>query len=92
MKVAVIGAGNGGVAAAWDWGSHGHEVALWSSEEFGAAIEPIAAKGGITCSGSIDGFGEVAYAGFDLGKALATPGPSVVVLPALLRMFEPTHL
>ncbi|MEV0117814.1 thiamine pyrophosphate-binding protein [Streptomyces sp. NPDC050844] len=28
----------------------------------------------------------------DLAKALATPGPSVVVLPALLRMFEPTHI
>ncbi|MFP1627027.1 thiamine pyrophosphate-binding protein [Streptomyces sp. 5K101] len=28
----------------------------------------------------------------DLAKALAQPGPSVVVLPALLRMFAPTHL
>ncbi|WP_420076417.1 thiamine pyrophosphate-binding protein [Streptomyces sp. JL3001] len=28
----------------------------------------------------------------DLTKALSEPGPSVVVLPALLRMFEPTHL
>ncbi|MEU3665417.1 thiamine pyrophosphate-binding protein [Streptomyces virginiae] len=28
----------------------------------------------------------------DLGKALATPGPSVLVLPATLRMFAPTHL
>ncbi|MFI8822386.1 thiamine pyrophosphate-binding protein [Streptomyces sp. NPDC053431] len=28
----------------------------------------------------------------DLSRALRTPGPSVVVLPALLRMFEPTHL
>ncbi|CAM5374256.1 MULTISPECIES: thiamine pyrophosphate-binding protein [Streptomyces] len=28
----------------------------------------------------------------DLTKALATPGPSVVVLPAVLRMFTPTHL
>ena len=82
MKVAVIGAGNGGVAAAWDWGSHGHEVALWSSEEFGAAIAPIAAKGGITCSGSIDGFGEVAYAGFDLGKALAGAELVLAVGPA----------
>ncbi|MEU9195333.1 thiamine pyrophosphate-binding protein [Streptomyces hundungensis] len=27
----------------------------------------------------------------DLAKALAEPGPSVVVLPAVLRMFEPTH-
>ncbi|MEU0082653.1 thiamine pyrophosphate-binding protein [Streptomyces sp. NPDC006274] len=28
----------------------------------------------------------------DLAKAFAGPGPSVVVLPALLRMFAPTHL
>ncbi|MEU8352838.1 thiamine pyrophosphate-binding protein [Streptomyces sp. NPDC048845] len=28
----------------------------------------------------------------DLSAALAEPGPSVVVLPALLRMFAPTHL
>ncbi|MFE4861771.1 thiamine pyrophosphate-binding protein [Streptomyces sp. NPDC056670] len=28
----------------------------------------------------------------DLTKALAAPGPSVVVLPALLKMFAPTHL
>ncbi|MFJ7153169.1 thiamine pyrophosphate-binding protein [Streptomyces sp. NPDC100445] len=28
----------------------------------------------------------------DLTKALAAPGPSVVVLPAVLRMFAPTHL
>ncbi|MEU2283196.1 thiamine pyrophosphate-binding protein [Streptomyces sp. NPDC013178] len=28
----------------------------------------------------------------DLTKALASPGPSVVVLPALVRLFAPTHL
>ncbi|WP_416520840.1 thiamine pyrophosphate-binding protein [Streptomyces achromogenes] len=28
----------------------------------------------------------------DLARALTTPGPSVVVLPAVLRMFAPTHL
>ncbi|MGV9554883.1 thiamine pyrophosphate-binding protein [Streptomyces sp. NPDC003522] len=28
----------------------------------------------------------------DLARALASPGPSVVVLPARLRMFAPTHL
>ncbi|MFG2717053.1 thiamine pyrophosphate-binding protein [Streptomyces sp. NPDC048416] len=28
----------------------------------------------------------------DLAKALAAPGPSVVVLPARLKMFAPTHL
>ncbi|UZJ31306.1 thiamine pyrophosphate-binding protein [Streptomyces endophytica] len=30
--------------------------------------------------------------GADLAAALAAPGPSVVVLPARLRMFAPTHL
>lgn len=30
--------------------------------------------------------------GKDLAEALRTPGPSVVVVPALLKMFEPTHL
>ncbi len=30
--------------------------------------------------------------GKDLADALGKPGPSVVVLPALLKMFEPTHL
>lgn len=28
----------------------------------------------------------------DLAKSLATPGPSVVVLPAVLRMFAATHV
>ncbi|MFD3825494.1 thiamine pyrophosphate-binding protein [Streptomyces sp. NPDC058625] len=28
----------------------------------------------------------------DLSRALTTPGPSVVVLPTVLRMFAPTHL
>ncbi|MCH0571091.1 thiamine pyrophosphate-binding protein [Streptomyces sp. MUM 136J] len=28
----------------------------------------------------------------DLAKSMATPGPGVVVLPAVLRMFAPTHL
>ncbi|MGW3995251.1 thiamine pyrophosphate-binding protein [Amycolatopsis sp. NPDC004772] len=30
--------------------------------------------------------------GADLADALRTPGPSVVVLPALLKLFAPTHL
>ncbi|MCR6486064.1 thiamine pyrophosphate-binding protein [Amycolatopsis sp. OK19-0408] len=30
--------------------------------------------------------------GADLAKALRTPGPSVVVLPVLLKLFAPTHL
>ncbi|WP_042430417.1 thiamine pyrophosphate-binding protein [Streptacidiphilus anmyonensis] len=34
----------------------------------------------------------VADLAHDLAAALAAPGPNVVVLPAFLRMFEPTHI
>ena len=30
MRVAVLGAGNGGVASAFDFAQHGHEVALYA--------------------------------------------------------------
>ncbi len=82
MKVTVLGAGNGGVAAAWDWGIHGHEVALWSSPEYGDNLGPIAEKGGVTCLGSEAGFGEVAYAGSDIGKALKGAELVLAVGPA----------
>lgn len=82
MKVAVLGAGNGGVAAAWDWGSHGHEVSLWSSPEFGHNLGPIAEQGGVTCVGSETGFGEVAYAGHDIEKTLAGAELVLAVGPA----------
>lgn len=82
MKVAVLGAGNGGVAAAWDWGIHGHEVAIWSPEEFRANLDPIAEKGGVTCIGNEEGFGEVAYAGTDLERTLKGADLVLAIGPA----------
>ena len=35
MRVAVLGAGNGGVASAFDFAQHGHEVSLYATPEFG---------------------------------------------------------
>ncbi len=34
MRVAVLGAGNGGLASAFDFVQHGHEVALYAPPEF----------------------------------------------------------
>ena len=38
MRVAVLGAGNGGVASAFDFAQHGHEVSLYAPPEFGANV------------------------------------------------------
>ena len=38
MRVAVLGAGNGGVASAFDFAQHGHEVALYAPPEYGENV------------------------------------------------------
>lgn len=49
-----------------------------------AGVMAVGAGGGRT--------GHIRCLSDDLLKALGAPGPSVVVLPAVLRMFAPTHL
>ena len=34
MRVAVLGAGNGGVASAFDFAQHGHEVSLYAPAQY----------------------------------------------------------
>ncbi|MBK3633655.1 thiamine pyrophosphate-binding protein [Streptomyces sp. MBT97] len=51
--------------------------------DYVALAESFGVPGVLTSAGTLEA---------DLAKALATPGPSVVVLPAVLRMFAPTHL
>ena len=48
MRVAVLGAGNGGVASAFDFAQHGHEVSLFSTPEFGDNVVAVDKAGGIT--------------------------------------------
>ena len=46
MRVAVLGAGNGGVAAAFDFAQHGHEVSLCATPEFGTNVVAVNEAGG----------------------------------------------
>jgi opine dehydrogenase len=70
MKIAILGAGAGGSAAACDWALHGHEVRLFDFEEFPENIAAIAEAGGIRADGDFEGFGPIEYAGHDIGRAL----------------------
>ena len=87
MRVAVLGAGNGGVAAAFDFAQHGHEVSLYATPEFGANVVAVDEAGGITASGDLQGFAPIRYAGHDAGKAMA--GAELVVLVGPAYSTEP---
>jgi opine dehydrogenase len=82
MRVAVLGAGNGGVASAFDFAQHGHEVSLFAPPEFGDNAVAVGRAGGITASGDLEGFEEVRYSGTDAGEAISGADLLVVVGPA----------
>jgi opine dehydrogenase len=87
MRVAVLGAGNGGLASAFDFAQHGHEVALYSEPAHGENVVAVERAGGITSSGDLEGFGPVRYAGHDAAEALA--GAELVVLVGPAYSTEP---
>jgi opine dehydrogenase len=82
MRVAVLGAGNGGVASAFDFAQHGHEVSLYATAEFSVNTVAVAESGGISASGDLEGFAPVRYAGDDAAEAMEGAELVVVVGPA----------
>jgi opine dehydrogenase len=82
MRVAVLGSGNGGCAAAFDFAAHGHEVNLADFDSFPLQIEAIAALGGIHSEGALEGFAPIAYSGHDFERALRGADLVVAVGPA----------
>lgn len=81
MDIAVLGAGNGGLAAAAHLTQRGHRVRLWNRSP--EALQAVARRGGIGLRGAL-GDGDVAVAGMttDLSDAVRGADAVVVVLPA----------
>ena len=82
MKIAVLGAGAGGTAIAFDCASHGHEVRLFDFPQFSKNIAAIDEKKCITAEGDISGSANIAYAGHDIDEALKGAELIYVVGPA----------
>ena len=82
MRVAVLGAGNGGVASAFDFAQHGHEVALYATPDFDTNVVAVARSGGITARGDLEGFAPIRYSGLDAGEAMDGAELLVLVGPA----------
>lgn len=82
MRVAVMGAGNGSLATAFDFAQHGHEVSLCVSPEHPGQAEAVAKAGGITSEGQLTGFAPIRYSGTDVARALAGAELVIPVGPA----------
>jgi len=82
MKVAILGAGGGGLAVAHDFSQHGHEVRVFDFEMFPENVEAVKRNKGVYAEGDLEGFAEVEYAGHDVGEALDGAELVIAVGPA----------
>ena len=82
MKIAVLGAGAGGTAIAFDCAAHGHEVRLFDFPKFPDNIAKVAEQQGIHAEGDIAGFANVSGASHDIDATLEDAELVYVVGPA----------
>ena len=91
MKVTIVGAGNGGLAAAADLSLRGFSVTLFEFPGFAGSIEPIRKKGTIGLStlpstGLSGGFARLDRITMDMGEALQGSDLILVVIPAFAHI------
>ncbi len=79
-RVAVLGAGNGGRAAAAEFSLAGHDVTLYEVADFAAGLAGIAEAGTITAHGQVSGTAPVRVE-LDLDRAIDGSDAIFVVVP-----------
>ncbi len=91
-KITVIGAGNGGVTAAYHFAKLGHEVCIYDNPQFDTQIKAIQASGGIEalaedhgCQMSFPGFSPIALATTDIKEAMAFGNVFVMICPSFAQ-------
>jgi len=82
MRIAVLGAGGGGLAVAYEWTSQGHEVALYAQHAHEHHLRPVRERGGIQAEGKLEGFVSPATVTTDIAEALDGVDVVFVVGPA----------
>lgn len=96
-RITVIGAGNGGVTAAYHLTKLGREVCIYDSPEFDVQIRAIREKGGIRALGEdhgdallLGGFEGIAKAVTDMEEAVSFADTLVMVCPSFAQevLFE----
>jgi opine dehydrogenase len=82
MRIAVLGAGGGGLAVAYEWASQGHEVALYAQHAHEHHLLPVRERGGIQAEGLLEGFVPLQTVTTEVGEALEGVEAVFVVGPA----------
>jgi len=80
-KIAIIGAGNGGMAMAAHLALKGHEVNLYNRTP--DKLIPIREQGGIFLEGSVEGFGRLNKVTPDIAEAIDDVNVIMVTVPAV---------
>ena len=82
MKIAVMGAGGGGLAVAYEWASQGHDVALYAQQAHEDHLIPVRDRGGIQAEGVLEGFVNLKTVTTDIAEAMDGVEVVFVVGPA----------
>lgn len=82
MKIAVLGAGGGGLAVAYEWASHGHEVALYAQQAHEDHLLGVRQLGGIQAEGVLEGFVSLQAVTTNIAEALDGAEVVFIVGPA----------
>ena len=82
MNVAVLGAGGGGLAVAYEWASQGHRVSLYAQRAHDHHLAPVRERGGIQAEGALEGFVPLETVTCDIAEALQGAEVVFVVGPA----------
>jgi opine dehydrogenase len=82
MNVAVLGAGGGGLAVAYEWASQGHRVSLYAQRIHDHHLAPVRERGGIQAEGMLEGFVPLETVTTDIAEALEGVEVVFVVGPA----------
>lgn len=97
MKITVIGAGNGGVTAAYHFLKLGHDVCLYDQETFSTHLKAIDKNGGINALDTLNdvplilsGFQSINKVTTDIGEALNYSSILIMVVPTFAQevLFE----
>jgi opine dehydrogenase len=81
-NVAVLGAGGGGLAVAYEWASRAHRVSLYAQRAHDHHLAPVRERGGIQAEGVLEGFVPLETVTSDIAEALEGVEVVFVVGPA----------
>jgi opine dehydrogenase len=83
VKVAVLGAGHGGLATAGHIALRGHSVNLFSF--FKKELDPVLERGGVKLEGDVEGLAKLNLVTLDIAEAVAGVELVICLMPALAQ-------